>query len=137
MTSLDYYTLLGVTPYASAREIDQAYRTLIDRLGSGPDGSPALIGLLGEAHQTLADPRRRADYDRGRTAAVVRPMPVQQPPPQPQPMAPPMQVPVHDAILLQHLKKWRRRRRIAAVTILLILLLWWLAANMNTWFPPQ
>lgn len=135
MADLDHYTLLGVSPYASAREIDQAYRALIERLGSGPDGSPALVGLLRDAHLTLSDPRRRAEYDRRRAtdhgpgAAVVQPKPV----PQPQLMY----VPVHDETLLRHLKKWRRRRRIAVATILGILLLWWLAANMSTWYPPQ
>lgn len=121
MSDLDYYALLGVTPYASAREIDQAYQTLVDRLGSGPDVCQTLLALISEAHQTLIDSRQRAAYDHGRTSPAPAPAAARS--------AASSYLPVHDEVTLRYLKGLVRRRRIIVLSILAILLLgiilWW------------
>jgi DnaJ domain len=64
------YHRLGLEPGASQAEVVQAYRRLVH--GVHPDahpgdpGAPARFRLLREAYEALADPRRRADYDRWR-----------------------------------------------------------------------
>lgn len=64
------YHRLGLEPGASQAEIVQAYRRLVR--GVHPDahpgdpGAPARFRLLREAYEALADPRRRADYERWR-----------------------------------------------------------------------
>ncbi|MFN0146113.1 MAG: J domain-containing protein [Dehalococcoidia bacterium] len=67
-----WYEALEVPPWASAAEITQAYerrKLLLDVPPDGPPASPEAIGqrgLIEEAYRVLADPQRRAQYDRVR-----------------------------------------------------------------------
>jgi curved DNA-binding protein CbpA len=67
----DHYQLLGVPLQASRQEITQAWRRRAR--AEHPDSRPADAAAAGrfralaEAYQVLADPARRADYDRART----------------------------------------------------------------------
>jgi hypothetical protein len=62
---IDYYELLGVTRQASQPEIRSAYRALAKALHPDAGGTAGAFRLLREAYETLADPVRRASYDRG------------------------------------------------------------------------
>ena len=68
---LDHYQLLGVPREASRQEIAQAWRRRAR--AEHPDSRPAdaaaaaRFRALAEAYQVLADPARRAAYDRART----------------------------------------------------------------------
>ena len=68
---LDHYQLLGVPRQASRQEIAQAWRRRAR--AEHPDSRPAdaaaaaRFRALAEAYQVLADPARRAAYDRART----------------------------------------------------------------------
>ncbi|MEW5975960.1 MAG: J domain-containing protein [Acidobacteriota bacterium] len=72
-TMQDYYATLGVSPSASEQEIRSAYRKLAvkyhpDRNPGGRDAERKFKEAT-EAYQVLADPQRRAEYDRfGREA---------------------------------------------------------------------
>lgn len=62
----DFYSILGVSPRADAKEIKRAYYGLMrschpDR--SGDDGSTEFCALLNEVYDTLVDPGRRQLYD--------------------------------------------------------------------------
>ncbi|WP_236789136.1 DnaJ domain-containing protein [Amycolatopsis sp. GM8] len=72
MHEAGYYELLGVDRTASRAEIKSAYR--LKARASHPDagGSPAEFHELRQAYETLSDPYRRADYDRGLTPVPVR-----------------------------------------------------------------
>ena len=70
---VDYYNLLGVPPTASSREIQAAFRRRAKTVH--PDAYPGLEGeekraverrfiQLAQAYETLADPERRATFDR-------------------------------------------------------------------------
>ncbi len=72
-TQRDYYGILGVAQTATPDEIRQAFWRLAklwhpDRYRTAPEPLRAQaerrMRLLTEAHATLADPTRRADYDR-------------------------------------------------------------------------
>ncbi len=68
MAGRDYYEVLGVSPRATAEEIKQAYRRLARE--SHPDRNPddpsaeERFKELAAAYEVLADPERRANYDR-------------------------------------------------------------------------
>ncbi|MCS7176103.1 MAG: J domain-containing protein [Candidatus Kapabacteria bacterium] len=64
----DYYSILGVQPTASSEEIKKAYRRLA--LQYHPDRNPGdkaaeeRFKEIAEAYEVLADPEKRAKYDR-------------------------------------------------------------------------
>ena len=64
----DLYRVLGVSQRASASEIKSAYRRRARKLhpdvSSSPDAN-AKFAKLSEAYRVLADPKLRAQYDRG------------------------------------------------------------------------
>jgi DnaJ-class molecular chaperone len=67
----DYYQVLGVGPDADEKQIKKAYRTIIRYCHpDSPDCRMTKDELLEvqEAYETLADPEKRARYDRGRRA---------------------------------------------------------------------
>jgi len=78
-----HYTLLGVHPSASMREIRQAYRDLSKLYHPDTTALPAAIATdkfqkLNEAYATLSNPERRTAYDNKigySRVAVVQPLP--------------------------------------------------------------
>lgn len=63
----DLYAVLEVAPHARPAVIDAAFRVLREQVaGDDGDGAAAGLVLLNRAHAVLADPSRRAAYDRGR-----------------------------------------------------------------------
>ena len=76
----DLYRRLELGPAASRDQIVRAYRRLAQ--GAHPDARPGDPGAaprfrrLTEAYEVLADPVRRAAYDRARQGAQGRPMAV-------------------------------------------------------------
>jgi predicted Zn-dependent protease with MMP-like domain len=74
-TQRDYYGILGIAPTATEDELRHAYRRLAkmwhpDRFRTAPatlrDQAERRMRLLTEAHAALADPLKRAEYDRSR-----------------------------------------------------------------------
>jgi curved DNA-binding protein CbpA len=71
MTYIDtqnHYKVLGVTPWASDRQIRQAYRDLSklfhpDTTELVADEAIAKFRMLNDAYAVLSNPERRADYD--------------------------------------------------------------------------
>jgi len=71
----DYYQILGIGQDADEREIKKAYRAIIRYCHpDSPDCRMTKDELfeVQEAYETLADPQKRARYDRKRSAAVER-----------------------------------------------------------------
>jgi len=78
---LDHYAVLGLTPRASADEIQRAYRTLVRRYHPDQHQANALRELAAErlaqlnaAFEVLGDPERRAHYDAIRRAGGRDPL---------------------------------------------------------------
>jgi Ca-activated chloride channel family protein len=71
----DYYTILGVSPTATPRQIKRAYRALArcyhpdTRTGNAPT---TLFHEIQVAYAVLSDPHRRQAYDRRRASDVAR-----------------------------------------------------------------
>jgi len=70
----DYYTILGISPSASAAEIKRAYRRLARQ--HHPDVNTQVldegIKRLNEAYEVLRDPQKRAAYDELRRQARLQ-----------------------------------------------------------------
>ncbi len=92
--SRDLYDVLGVPGTASEAEIRRAFRALAKRYHpdvnpGSPDAARRFVEV-GNAAETLLDPRRRASYDRSRTpGARAWPPPDAAPKPPPPPPPPP------------------------------------------------
>jgi molecular chaperone DnaJ len=86
MAQKDYYIILGVSPTATTRSIQRAFRTLAkqyhpDRVGS--QGTSTFQDIV-EAYEVLSDPERREVYDRRLHPAE----PAERYGPQPEPLIP-------------------------------------------------
>lgn len=71
---IDYYKVLGVDPHADDRTIRSAYRQRARRyhpdVAKGPTAVRRFL-MIREAYEVLADPRRREEYDRLISMAIV------------------------------------------------------------------
>ncbi|MEM1174197.1 MAG: J domain-containing protein [Pseudomonadota bacterium] len=93
----DFYELLHVSRDAPTEVIKASYRTLMQRLKMHPDlgGDSVVAAMINEAHATLTDPDRRAEYDADLPPRDVTrqgldedlPLP-EPPPPPPRPLDP-------------------------------------------------
>ena len=62
----DYYKIMGLEPNASEQEIKTAYRRLARKYHPDISKEPnaeELFKEMGEAYETLRDPKKRAQYD--------------------------------------------------------------------------
>ncbi|WP_198943386.1 J domain-containing protein [Actinokineospora bangkokensis] len=75
MDDVDYYELLGVRRDASAAEVKSAYRALAKVMHPDAGGTAGTFRLLKSAYETLSDPDRRREYDRGPAPEVPSPRP--------------------------------------------------------------
>jgi DnaJ-class molecular chaperone len=74
-TENDPYTVLGLTPDASAEEIKRAYRRLALRYHpdvAENEAEASQFAPLRQAYETLSDPARRAVWDRQRLEQAAR-----------------------------------------------------------------
>jgi hypothetical protein len=62
----DYYEVLMISPQADRPMIEWAVRLMLSRYGKkdGQEAQPEQLLLIKEAYRTLADPKRRAAYDK-------------------------------------------------------------------------
>jgi molecular chaperone DnaJ len=71
--TMDLYALLGLAPGASPADIKRAYRRLSRRyhpgINPGDKAAETLYQRISEAYETLVDPERRRNYDRGSAPA--------------------------------------------------------------------
>ena len=66
MAEETHYEVLGLSEDATQDEVHGAYRRLVKQVHPDRGGSDALFRQVQEAHDTLGDPVKRADYDRSR-----------------------------------------------------------------------
>lgn len=66
MAEETHYEVLGLSEDATQDEVHDAYRRLVKQVHPDRGGSDALFRQVQEAHDTLGDPVKRADYDRSR-----------------------------------------------------------------------
>lgn len=59
-----HYSVLGLSRDASGQQIKDAYRRAARSTHPDLGGSPELFHMIAEAYETLADPAKRATYDR-------------------------------------------------------------------------
>ncbi|GAA2046772.1 hypothetical protein GCM10009839_59220 [Catenulispora yoronensis] len=74
MMDPDFYAILGVTPQADAAQIKTAFRHLARALHPDSATAPAAPERLAQvlaAWHVLADPAKRASYDRARSAPTT------------------------------------------------------------------
>ncbi|KAL0088796.1 hypothetical protein J3Q64DRAFT_1675758 [Phycomyces blakesleeanus] len=71
MSSVDHYSVLGVSKDASAIEIKQAYRKLAIKYhpDKNPEGAEKFKEVV-HAYETLSDEKKRAAYDRGEDTSM-------------------------------------------------------------------
>ena len=65
-TMVDYYEILGVSPDASRKDIENAWRKKLREAHPDMGGSEDEAKLLNEAHKVLSDESARAEYDASR-----------------------------------------------------------------------
>lgn len=70
ITTADLYALLGVAPRASLPVIKAAHRALARRYHPDLGGDATLCAAVNVAWDVLSDPKRRALYDKVRTAGA-------------------------------------------------------------------
>lgn len=63
----DYYQILGVSPKATAAEIQKEYRALALQHHPDNGGDAGKFKEINRAYETLKNPEKRAAYDEGRS----------------------------------------------------------------------
>lgn len=71
-TPEDLYGVLGVPPFATAAELRDAYRRLVQVHHPDRGGNPWAFHRVVQAYEVLSDPTRRARYDAQRHVAYVQ-----------------------------------------------------------------
>ena len=79
MTSRSLYEVLGVPDNSSREDIKAAYKRLVRTVHPDVGGNAALFEFVQAAYETLADPARRAAYDRSQSGGAPPPRPSQPP----------------------------------------------------------
>jgi len=73
---MSFYTLLGLSPSASAADIERAYRRLARRfhpgINPGDRAAEQMYAQIQEAYRVLGNPESRREYDRGVSIPVAR-----------------------------------------------------------------
>src|SRR5689334_20236342 len=67
-----FYDVLGVARDASSVDIASAFRDKLADMKDKPGVAPEAMDALREAYQTLANPSRRAEYDRSLPPSTAR-----------------------------------------------------------------
>ena len=76
MNSQNYYDVLGICKDVSQKEIQKAFRRLARELhpdvNPGQQGAAKRYNEINEAYQTLYDPERRQNYDKGKVGLGIQ-----------------------------------------------------------------